>query len=284
MLHPSGIPAALQNLDRSLIFGVLNVTPDSFSDGGEFATTSSALAQGRKLATEGADVIDVGGESTRPGAQRISIDEELARVIPVVETLVADGLYVSVDTMRAPVAAAALTAGAHFINDVSGGKADADMYSVLAASSVPYIQMHWRGHSDVMNELTTYTDVAADVANELSEVVTNAVNAGINRSRLVLDPGIGFAKTTQQNWPLLANLDVVDALGLPLLVGVSRKRFLGELLKDDQAELRPTQLREHATTAFTTILALRNTWAIRVHDAQAAADAVRVVERLRVER
>lgn len=280
MFHPLGLPRSLSELNRTLVMGVLNVTPDSFSDGGLFHDTQIAIDHGRFMAASGADIVDVGGESTRPGSARISQDEELSRVIPVIEALAGDGIAVSIDTMRSEVARASVAAGAVIINDISGGKADSAMLPFVAETELPFILMHWRGHSDVMAELTDYTDVAADVANELAAQVENAVRAGVERNRIVVDPGVGFAKTTQQNWPLLQELEVIDELELPVLWGVSRKKFLGELLADGKGELREMSGRESATTALTTYLALAGVWAVRVHDVQASRDAIEVVERL----
>ena len=280
MLHPTGLPSMLSDLDRTLVMGVLNVTPDSFSDGGLFEETQDAIAHGRYMAANGADIVDVGGESTRPGSDRISQDEELSRVIPVIEALTGDGIIVSVDTMRSEVARASIAAGAALVNDISGGKADSDMLPFVATTEVPFILMHWRGHSDVMTQLTNYTNVSADVVREIAEQVDNAVRSGIARDRIVIDPGIGFAKTTQQNWPLIQDLEVIDELELPVLWGVSRKKFLGELLADSNGEFREMAGREAATTALTTYLALAGAWAVRVHDVQSSRDAIEVVERL----
>ena len=279
MLRPSGLPEALQNLERTLVMGVLNVTPDSFSDGGKFADTQQAIAQGMRLNSTGADIIDVGGESTRPGASRVSIQEELDRVIPVVAGLAELGITVSVDTMRAGVAREATMAGAKIINDVSGGKADPDMLATMAELAIPFILMHWRAPSDEMETLATYQDVVADVCVELETQVTRAIESGIKRENIVLDPGLGFAKTVEQNWPILQNLEALQSLGFPLLVGASRKKFLGELLADENGA-RGVDEREAATTALTTMLALRRVWAVRVHNTQDAFDAVTVVQRL----
>ena len=279
MLQPTGLPQSLAKLNRTLVMGVLNVTPDSFSDGGQFATAQTAIAHGKKMFEDGADLIDIGGESTRPGAKRISIDGELDRVIPVITALTADGIPVSIDTMRAPVATEATKAGACLINDVSGGKADPEMFKFLATNDLPYVMMHWRGHSTEMMNLTNYEDVVSDVCDELQVQVNLAVAAGISISRLVLDPGIGFAKTTEQNWPILAQLEVLQDLGLPLLIGASRKKFLGELLAKD-GTARETADREAATTAITTLMAAQSVWAVRVHDVKSSSDAVKVVSRV----
>ncbi len=281
MLRPSGLPEELQTLERTLVMGILNVTPDSFSDGGKFATTQHAIAQGLHLKSTGADIIDVGGESTRPGASRVSVQEELDRVIPVVAGLSERGVTVSVDTMRACVAREATRAGAKIINDVSGGKSDPDMLTTMADLSIPFILMHWRGPSDAMESLATYQDVVGDVCVELGNQVTRAIESGIKHENIVLDPGLGFAKTVEQNWPLLQNLDALQNLGFPLLVGASRKKFLGELLADENGA-RGVDEREAATTAITTMLALRRVWAVRVHNTQDAFDAVTVVQRLQI--
>jgi dihydropteroate synthase len=260
--------------------GVLNVTPDSFSDGGLFDTSSAAIKHGRELAVHGADIVDVGGESTRPGAQRVTAAEEIARVVPVITELVAADVVVSVDTMRAEVAQAAVAAGAHIVNDVSGGLADPDMVHAVAHMRVPYIAMHWRGFSDRMDELAAYNDVVGEVVSELAERAATAVSAGISPDRLVIDPGIGFAKTAEHNWALLQRLDALAALGLPVLLGASRKRFLGSLLAAADGTPRDVAQREDATTAITAIAAHAGVWAVRVHEPRAAADAVRVAAAL----
>ena len=282
MLKPSGLPASLANLNRTLVMGVLNVTPDSFSDGGKFAATETAIAHGNQMFQDGADIVDVGGESTRPGADRISIQEELDRVIPVISELTKAAIPVSIDTMRAEVAKQAVAAGSCLINDVSGGKADSEMFKFLTTNDLPYIMMHWRGHSTEMMNLTNYDDVVADVCDELQLQVNAAVSAGVAISRIVLDPGIGFAKTTAQNWPLLAQLDVLQDMNLPLLIGASRKKFLGELLAKD-GQPRHTDEREAATTAITTLMAAQSVWAVRVHDVKSSSDAVKVVSRIKQE-
>lgn len=282
MFKPSGLPTELAQLNRTLVMGVLNVTPDSFSDGGQFAATETAVAHGKKMFADGADIIDIGGESTRPGAQRISIEEELSRVIPVITELTQLGIPVSIDTMRVEVAKAAVATGACIINDVSGGKADPEMFSFLATNDLPYVMMHWRGHSTEMMNLTNYDDVVSDVCDELQIQVNEAVAAGVDISRLVLDPGIGFAKTTSQNWPLFARMDELQELGLPLLIGASRKKFLGELLAEN-GEVRITDEREAATTALTTLCAAQSVWAVRVHDVKSSSDAVKVVARIQQE-
>jgi dihydropteroate synthase len=278
VIRPEGLPPGLASLDRTVILGVLNVTPDSFSDGGSFLDPAHAIAHGRQLHARGADVVDVGGESTRPGAQRVPLEEELARVVPVVSGLVAAGVPVSIDTMRAATAQAAVAAGACIVNDVSGGLADPHMHATVAALGVPYIAMHWRGHSDLMNDLAQYDDVVDDVIAELGQRVAEATAAGMDPRAIVLDPGLGFAKRADHNWRLLRHLDRLQALGHPVLVGASRKRFLGSLLAADSGEARPVDERDAATDAVTAIAAVRGAWAVRVHDVRGSQDAVRVAE------
>ena len=275
MLHPSGLPDALQ-LDRTLVMGVVNVTPDSFSDGGRFLSADAAIAQGRALALAGADILDIGGESTRPGAERVSVDEELSRVIPVIAALAADGYFVSVDTMRGVVATEAVRAGACIVNDVSGGQAEPDMLPAVREMDVPYILMHWRGHGDVMNSLANYDDPLHDVATELSRRVDAAVANRIDPHRIVLDPGLGFAKNADHNWAILKGIETLKLLGRPILIGASRKRFLGELLAEADGTPRAVFARDAATDAVTAIAAHHGAWAVRVHDVRASADAVRV--------
>ena len=266
--------------------GVVNVTPDSFSDGGRYVESEAAVAHGRQLLAEGADIVDVGGESTRPGATRPLVVEELARVVPVITALAADGAVVSVDTMRAEVAAAAIEAGATMVNDVSGGLADPAILDVVAGSAATYVAMHWRGHADRMQSLARYDEpggVVEAVVRELGERVEAARTAGIPDDRLVVDPGLGFAKTADHNWALVAGTDRLQALGLPLLVGGSRKSFLGSLLAGADGEPRPVLDREAASTALTLLLAMRGVWGIRVHDVRASADALAVLGRLQHE-
>jgi dihydropteroate synthase len=274
-----GLPA----VDRCLVMGVVNVTPDSFSDGGAFADTASAIEHGLALAAAGADIIDVGGESTRPGAARVSAEEERRRVEPVVAALAQSGAVVSIDTMRASTAAAALDAGARIVNDVSGGRADPDLPAVVAAAGVPYVVMHWRAHSAEMQRHADYHDVVREVCDELRERVDGVVAAGVSPQQIIVDPGIGFAKTAEHNWTLLAHLADLRVLGHPLLVGASRKSFLGALLADGAGRPRPTAGRDDATAAVTAVAALAGAWGVRVHDVRASVDAVRVVARLRAE-
>ncbi len=271
----------LAPLGRPRLMGIVNVTPDSFSDGGRWDTTDAAVAHGHELLAEGADLLDIGGESTRPGATRPLLAEELGRVVPVIEQLAATGAVVSVDTMRCEVAEAACRAGARVVNDVSGGLADPDILRVAAAYDVTYVAMHWRAHSDHMQELAVYdghAGVVGGVRRELSQRMEAALAAGVAEDRLVLDPGLGFAKTAGQNWQLLQGLDEIAALGRPLLVGSSRKSFLGSLLGDDRGP-RPVGEREHANVALTTLLAERGVWGLRVHEVRASMDALRVVSR-----
>jgi dihydropteroate synthase len=274
---------------RSLVFGVLNVTPDSFSDGGEFADERRAVAHGIELAAEGADVVDVGGESTRPGAARVPVEEELHRVVPVISQLVEHGITVSIDTTRGEVARAALAEGARIVNDVSGGS-DPALLEAVAAAGVPYVCMHTRGTSEEMNSLAVYRDVVAEVRDELAQRIAAAVSAGVDERHIVIDPGIGFAKTAAHNWTLLARLDELATLGRPMLVGTSRKSFLGRLLAtpDPAAPAgsggtlqRSVDDRDDATQATTAVLALQGVWAVRVHVVRPAADAVRVAAALR---
>lgn len=274
-LHVAGLPA----LERPLVMGVVNVTPDSFSDGGKYAAGDQAIAHGHELVAQGADLVDIGGESTRPGATRPLVTEEIQRVVPVIRALAAAGVTVSVDTMRHEVAAAAVEAGATVINDVSGGLADPAILRVAADAATPYICMHWRAHSDVMTKHAEYADVVADVRDELGARIDAAVAAGIDRGRIAIDPGLGFAKTADHNWALLRRLGELDQLGLPVLVGSSRKSFLGALLAGPDGDPRPVDDRENANVALTTIAALAGVWAVRVHDVRATVDAVKVVQR-----
>ena len=239
-----------------LVMGILNVTPDSFSDGGEFNSFESAVAHGLVMLAEGADIIDIGGESTRPGAIRITEQEELSRVIPVVKELSQQGAVISIDTMRSGVARAAVEAGATYINDVSGGLADSQMHHVVADLGTKYILMHWRGHSADMNSKAIYGDVVEEVKAELMEQAGKALAAGIVKERIILDPGIGFAKESEHNWDLIRRITEIVDLGYPVLVGASRKRFLGG---DSPSE------REAATLKITEDLLATGIWGVRVH-------------------
>ncbi len=268
--------STLPQLSRTLVMGIVNVTPDSFSDGGQFFDTESAVAHGLALVDEGADIVDVGGESTRPGSVRVDLDTELARVLPVVTALSDAGVPVSIDTTRAEVATAAVGAGAVLVNDVSGGLADPDMLAAVADCGAAYLAMHWRGHAVDMQSRASYTDVVAEVTAELDQRVTAARAAGIASSHLVIDPGLGFAKTAEHNWELLRHLDALSALGLPILLGMSRKRFLGELLADEHGP-RPVQERDDATTALTALMAATGVWGVRTHTVRSQRDAIAVV-------
>ena len=268
--------AAAHERPGPTVMGVVNVTPDSFSDGGRWLDRDAAVAHGRELATQGADLLDVGGESTRPGARRVPVEVELERVLPVVERLVAAGAVVSIDTTRARVAQAAVEHGATIVNDVSGGLADPDMYATVARLGVVYVAMHWRGHADVMDGLAEYYDVVTDVRRELAERVAALRAAGVADEQLVLDPGLGFAKPGSDNWPLLARLDELVADGFPVLVGASRKRFLGHLLAGPDGEPAPPLERDRATAAVTALAAQAGAWCVRVHEVAGSADAVRV--------
>ena len=266
-----------------VVMGVVNVTPDSFSDGGRYDTVEAAVAHGLALLADGADILDIGGESTRPGATRPLVAEELARVVPVITELAAAGAVVSVDTMRAEVAEAAVAAGAGIVNDVSGGLADPDVLRVVADTGVRYVAMHWRAHSDRMTDFATYDGpggVVAAVRDELAERVEAILGAGVAADRVVLDPGLGFAKGASHNWELLRHLDGIAALGYPLLVGASRKSFLGRLLAVADGSERPVDEREHATTALTVVLAQAGVWGLRVHDVRSCRDALTVLDAL----
>ncbi|HWO59823.1 MAG TPA: dihydropteroate synthase [Umezawaea sp.] len=251
--------------------GVLNVTPDSFSDGGRYLDHDHAVSHGVAMHRRGADLVDVGGESTRPGADRVAASVESARVTPVISSLVAEGVPVSVDTTRAEVALAAVEAGATIINDVSGGLADPNMAKVAAESGVPLVLMHWRGLSREMDSLATYADVVAEVRDELLARVDAALAAGVRQDDIILDPGLGFAKRAEHNWQLLHGLDELLALGFPVLIGASRKRFLGSLLGG-----REPDGREDATAAVSALSAFKGVWGVRVHDVEKTLDAVAV--------
>ncbi|MEU7766285.1 dihydropteroate synthase [Nocardia sp. NPDC049190] len=257
--------------------GVVNVTSDSFSDGGRYLDPDLAIAHGVELYKAGADIIDVGGESTRPGAVRIDSATEIARVTPVIRGLVEAGVPASVDTMRAAVAEAAIAVGVDVVNDVSGGRADPDMVKVVTSADVPWILMHWRAGADYRHTgpADHYHDVVAEVLAELTAQVDSAVAAGVDPARLILDPGLGFAKNADHNWALLGALPELVAHGLPILIGASRKRFLGALLADD-AGPRPPDGRETATATVSALAALHGAWGVRVHDVRASLDAIAV--------
>ncbi|MGR3936125.1 dihydropteroate synthase [Streptomyces sp. BRA346] len=275
-LRERGRVTGLPEWDRCAVMGVVNVTPDSFSDGGQWFDTDLAVKHGLDLVAAGADLVDVGGESTRPGAARVDEAEELRRVIPVVRELAAAGVSISVDTMRATVAERAIEAGALLVNDVSGGRADPAMVPAVAAAEVPFVVMHWRGQSIDMSNRAVYEDVVGEVVAELRTSVERAVEGGIAPERIVLDPGLGFAKDAEHDLALVAHLSALRQLGRPLLVAASRKRFLGRVLADDGGAPPPARERDAATAAVTAIAAREGAWAVRVHEVRASADAVRV--------
>jgi dihydropteroate synthase len=264
---------------RVQVMGVVNVTDDSFSDGGHYLDPDRAVEQGLALAADGAAIIDVGGESTRPGAVRIDPRVETVRVIPVVKELASQGITVSIDTMHAGVARAALENGAQMVNDVSGGRADAGMGDLLVEAGVPWVLMHWRSvSSDHPHEVPRYRDVVAEVRAELLASIDDAVAAGVDPAKLIIDPGLGFAKTGQHNWALLHALPKLVAIGVPVLVGASRKRFLGTLLAGPDGAVRPPDGRETATAVVSALAALHGAWGVRVHDVRASVDALKVVD------
>jgi dihydropteroate synthase len=278
--------AGLPTADRCLVMGVVNVTPDSFSDGGAWLDPDTAIGHGLDLLREGADIVDVGGESTRPGAQRVPMEEELRRVLPVVAALAAAGCYVSIDTMRAEVAAAALRAGARMVNDVSGGLADPDMAGLVGSAAVPYVMTHWRGHSADMYGPAKYDDVVAEVRAELAERVAAATERGMHPGQIIVDPGLGFAKLPDHNWALLAGLERIGCLPghdqrFPVLVAASRKGFLGRLLEGPDGERRSFLGSDDATIAVTALAVAAGAWCVRVHAVPGNLDAVRVAERWR---
>ncbi len=274
--HVEGLPGP----DRCLVMGVVNVTPDSFSDGGEWFEPSAAIKHGRELLAEGADLLDVGGESTRPGAARPAPAEEIRRVLPVIETLAAEGALISIDTMRADVAALALDAGAVMVNDVSGGLADPEMLGLVADRGTPYVCMHWRGHSADMQQRAQYEDVVAEVIAELAARLEAISAAGVDLNRVVLDPGLGFAKNADHNWEVLRRLREFAVLERPLLIGASRKAFLGRLLADEESgEPRPAVRRDDASAAVSALAAATGAWCVRAHAVAPSADAVRVARR-----
>jgi dihydropteroate synthase len=281
--HRPASPPGLPDPGRCLVMGVVNVTPDSFSDGGQWFGTQAAIEHGLDLVAQDADLVDVGGESTRPGAQRVSAAEELRRVRPVIDGLAAAGVPVSVDTMRAEVAEHALAAGARLVNDVSGGLADPEMARLVAAAGVPYVVMHWRGHSHGMDARARYRDVVREVAEELSRRVDTVIAAGVDPAMIVLDPGLGFAKRPEHNWALLTSLHRISVLdgraaGFPVLISASRKRFLGRLLAAEDGNPRPFGAADDATVAVTSLAAAAGAWCARVHRVPGNADAVRVAE------
>lgn len=262
---------------RPLVMGVVNVTPDSFSDGGQWFAPEAAIAHGQDLVGQGADLIDIGGESTRPGAERPGEEEELRRVLPVVEALAEQPARISIDTMRSRVARLALRAGADIVNDVSGGLADEALPRLVAEAGVPYVVMHWRGHSHDMQKRAVYADVVAEVSTELAQRVDALTRSGLVREQVILDPGLGFAKTAEHNWALLRELDTLVALGYPVLVGASRKAFLGRVGRPEGSP-RAALDRDTATAVTSAYAARAGVWALRVHDVTATVDALDVVD------
>ena len=287
-------------MQKPKVMGVLNVTPDSFSDGGQYNTVELALDHARVLLIGGADIIDIGGESTRPGAERISVQEELSRVIPVIEALGAElsatgrsDVKISVDTMNSATALAAVAAGAKIINDVSGGLADEKMFAVAAATGAQIVISHWRGFSTEMDQLNQYLDVAKEVGLELQSRIDAALSAGVSKGKIIIDPGLGFAKDMSQNWKLVSRLDELQKLGYPILVGASRKRFIAGALDaelesatgagglEGQAGVVSNNRRDLATAVLTALLLQRPLWGVRVHNVVATQDAIAVVAALR---
>ncbi|WP_155071468.1 dihydropteroate synthase [Streptomyces taklimakanensis] len=280
-----GEVVGLPSWDRCAVMGVVNVTPDSFSDGGRWFDADTAIKHGLDLVSEGADLVDVGGESTRPGATRVDEAEELRRVIPVVRGLAEEGVVVSVDTMRASVAERAVAAGARMVNDVSGGRADPGMVPVVAEAEVPYVVMHWRGQSVDMNDRAVYTDTVTEVIAELRESLERAVAGGIAPERIVVDPGLGFAKMAEHDLALVdATTRLARELERPVLVAASRKRFLGRVLAGEGGTVPPARERDAATAAVSALAAREGAWAVRVHEVGASADAVRVARALEEDR
>ncbi|MFC8303463.1 dihydropteroate synthase [Specibacter sp. NPDC057265] len=267
--------------DRTVVMGILNCTPDSFSDGGEYNSTDTAIAHGLRMFYGGADIIDVGGESTRPGSHAVAEDEEQRRILPVVSALAKAGALISIDTRHASTAARALDAGAALINDVSGANVHEDMIALIAERQVPYVLMHSRGDSRSMDSLTQYSDVVEEVVGELSVLRERFYAAGVKAEMLIVDPGVGFSKNAEQNWELLANLDRVAAMGNKVLVGTSRKRFLGSLLSSAGKAAAPKE-RDDATSATTALAGAQGVWGVRVHDVGASLDAAKVAARLRL--
>ena len=288
MTGPEGLPPAVAS-DRPLVMGVLNVTPDSFSDGGRWLDPDAAIEHGLVLSEQGADLVDVGGESTGPGAARVPVEEELRRVVPVIKGLAAQRVVLSIDTLRAEVAAAALDAGAVLINDVSGGHSDPAMPRLVAQAHAPFVVMHWRHPPALGDDLLhagtfePYDDVVSDVEHELLRSVDALVGAGVDPRRIVLDPGLGFAKNAANNWDLLAGLDRIVAHGLPVLIGPSRKRFLGSLLGTPAVPV-PVEERDAATAAVCALAVAAGVWCVRVHAVEPCIDAVRVAQAFRAAR
>lgn len=267
---------------RPKLMGVLNITPDSFSDGGQFLDPGAALEQARLLVEQGAEIIDVGGESTRPGAMRVQLAQEQDRVLPVIQSIAKElDVLISIDTMNSSTAKLAVEAGANIVNDVSGGLADPEIFSAVSGLDCQYVLGHWRGHSDVMDNLVSYSDVAREVVGELAEQVSMAVAKGIERERIIVDPGLGFAKDMKQNWDLVARLNELEQLGLPILVGASRKRFLASALNEADPGSVSNPRRDVATAVLTALLLQRKLWGIRVHNVEATSDAIKVVAALK---
>ena len=272
--QPAGLSKELANQKRCLVVGVLNVTPDSFSDGGLFTDITTAINHAKQLIAQGADLIDVGGESTKPGASRIENIEEQKRVIPVIEELTNLGIITSIDTMRSQTAELAVKAGAQIVNDVSGGLADENMHKTVAGLDVPYVLMHWRGHSAVMDDLANYQNVVEEVINEIKIQIEKATKAGINRNKIVIDPGLGFAKKPEHNWQLLKEINKLHSLELPIYIGASRKRFLADFAFP-KGSTDPKD-RDLATSAISSYASLQGAWAVRVHDVLANSIAVKI--------
>ncbi|MDA0259360.1 MAG: dihydropteroate synthase [Actinobacteria bacterium] len=263
--------------ERTLVMGILNVTPDSFADGGRHFDFEAAINRAKEMISEGVDIIDVGGESTRPGADRVTEEIERDRVIPVITELSELGVTLSIDTTRASIAQAAIGAGATIVNDVSGGLADPKMAALIASNpAIQYVVMHWRGHSKDMQKAAEYQNVVSEVKDELDDRVVALTKSGVLPEQIVLDPGIGFAKSSAHNWELLKNIDRLNLLGFPILVGASRKRFLGDLLSAEVADDR-----ESASIAITTYLAKAGIWGVRTHSVKPHRDAIAVVEEMR---
>jgi len=264
---------------KPLVMGVLNITPDSFSDGNLYSSVDAALDHARLLAISGADIIDIGGESTRPGAERITVEEEQTRVLPAIKRIVeADlGVRLSIDTMNAATAREAVALGVSIINDVSGGLADPEMFRVAAETKATLVISHWRGHSNIMNTLNSYQDVAVEVAQELQLRVDAAIASGVPRENIVIDPGLGFAKDMKQNWQLVARLDEIEKLGIPVLVGASRKRFIAGALDEDEPNSVSHERRDVATAVLTALLMQRKLWGVRVHNVIATVDSISIV-------
>ena len=272
----------MKDWTRPKLMGVLNITPDSFSDGGQYLAPEAAIKQARLLVEQGAEIVDVGGESTRPGAMRVSLAEEQDRVLPVVSAIAKElDVLISIDTMNSSTAKLAVEHGANIVNDVSGGLADPEIFSAIASLDCSYILGHWRGHSDVMDNLVTYSDVAREVVGELAEQVSMAVANGIARERIIVDPGLGFAKDMKQNWDLVARLNELEQLGLPILVGASRKRFLASVLNEADPGSVSNPRRDVATAVLTALLLQRKLWGVRVHNVEATSDAIKVVAALK---